>query len=133
MALGLAPAFHPVLIVVSLPLLAARVVGGQETGKRILGGLALFAVGLVLLAWVTANICAPYGSIQWGSLLDNFKESQSHQVADVFILGFGLVLAGLLLWRLLAPAAFEHGMARLHPGARGWLVAGLVHVAKRAA
>ena len=128
-ALGLAPAFHPVLIVVSLPLLAALVASGRESSRRWMAGLLLFAAGLALLAWVTARICAPYGSIRWENLAFNFKASQSHQVADVFMLGFGLAFAGLLFWRLLNPASFESGLARLRPGARGWLALGLVPLA----
>lgn len=128
-ALGLAPAFHPVLIVVSLPLLAALVASGRESSRRWLAGLLLFASGLALLAWVTARICAPYGSIRWENLAFNFRANQSHQVADVFMLGFGLAFAGLLFWRLLHPASFASGLARLRPGARGWLAAGLVPLA----
>ena len=128
-ALGLAPAFHPVLIVFSLPLLTAFLVTGAPSGKQVGGGLAMFAVGVGLLMWVTARICAPYGSIQWGNLLNNFRVSQSHQVAYVFIAGFGGGLAGLVVWRLLNPEGFERGWARLRPEARGWWGMGWVPLA----
>ena len=121
-ALGLAPAIHPVLIVVSLPLLAALVCVDGGSARRVLAGLLLFGVGLALLAWITARVCAPYGSLRWSNLAYNFKGSQSHQVAYVFMLVFGAALAGLLAWRLRGAETFRRGLERLHPRASAWLL-----------
>lgn len=128
-ALGLAPAIHPVLMVMSLPLLAALIAAGQASRMRLLGGVALSAAGLMLLAWVTARICAPYGSIQWGNLLFNFKASQSHQVAYVFIAGFGVGLAGLFCWRMGYPWAFKRGVGWVRPDSPWWVLAALLPLA----
>ncbi len=128
-ALGLAPAFHPVLAVVSLPLLALPLADPRESGRRLATGLALFAIGPALLVWITLNLCAPYGSISWSDLTFNFSGSPSHRIAYVFVLGFGAVGTAGLLWRGFAPAVFARALARLHPASRLWLLAAALPLA----
>ena len=128
-ALGLAPAFHPVLAVVSLPLLALPLADPRESGRRLAAGLALFAIGPALLAWITLNLCAPYGSLSWGNLTFNFSGSPSHRIAYVFMIGFGAVGAAGLFWRGFAPAAFARALARGHPASRLWLLAAALPLA----
>lgn len=128
-ALGLAPAFHPMLAVVSLPLLVLLLADLRESGPRLAVGLALFAIGPVLLVWITLNLCAPYGPLSWGNLTYNFSGSPSHRIVYVFMLGFGGAGAAGLLWRGLAPASFARALAHLHPASRFWLLAAALPLA----
>ena len=127
-ALGLAPAFHPILLVVSLPLLAAFVSSGRESALRVSARLLGFGLGPVFVWWLTEHVCAPYGRISWGQIRYNFGVSQSHQIAYVFIAGSGAVLGGLLLWRMLHPASFRKAVAWLKPGARAWVLVSFVPI-----
>ncbi|MCO5044517.1 MAG: hypothetical protein J5I99_07910 [Verrucomicrobia bacterium] len=129
LALGLAPAFHPALIVMSLPLLAVLIVADGGPARRIVMGLAMFAIGPAFLMWLTARVCAPYGRLHWQTLIVNFKYSQSHQVVYVFAAFCGLAMLGLLIWRFFDHAAFRRAIDRLRPWAAAWLLLALVPVA----
>lgn len=129
LALGLAPAFHPALIVVSLPLLAVLIVVDGGSARRLLRGLATFAIGPAFLMWLTARVCAPYGRLRWRTLIVNFKYSQAHQVVDVFAVVFGGMLLGLLVWRLRDQTSFRRAIERLRPRAAAWLLLALAPVA----
>ncbi len=129
LALGLAPAFHPALIVVSLPLLAVLLAVDRGSARRLLSGVTLFATGPAFLLWLTANVCGPYGRLRWRTLVVNFKYSQAHQVVDVFAAVFGIALLWLLIWRLRKADAFQRALDRLHPRAPAWLLVAVLPTA----
>ena len=95
-ALGLAVSFHPVMVVVALPLCAFFLLGAAPGFRHLLTGALAFAAGVVPLLLMNAFICQPYGSFGLASLVFHYRVSASHRIASIFALG-GAGVAGLLL------------------------------------
>lgn len=82
LALGLAISFHPVFLVVSLPLLALRLLTSSLNCR--FSSLAGFVLGLVPLWVMTQYVAAPYGKISWDTVVFNYRASASHRIATLF-------------------------------------------------
>lgn len=95
-ALGLSISFHPVLIVVALPIGAFFLLSSGAGLRHAVGGAIFFIAGVVPLLLMNAFICQPYGSFGLDSLIYHFRVSASHRIASIFAIG-GVVVAGFLL------------------------------------
>lgn len=92
LALGLSVSFHPVFIVLAIPVLALFLFDPTTRPLSTLAGLASFMAGLLPIILFTEYVCTPYGEIRLSSFVSNFNASASHRLA----LGFG-VISGLTL------------------------------------
>jgi hypothetical protein len=95
-ALGLAVSFHPVLLVLALPLFVVAVIGSPGTFGHLAGSALFFAAGIGPLLLMNAFICQPYGSFGIQSLVFHYRVSASHRITTIFGLA-GLIVGGVLL------------------------------------
>jgi hypothetical protein len=95
-ALGLAVSFHPVLLVLALPVFAFALVGSLGAFRHLAVSALLFAAGVGPLLLMNAFICRPYGSFGIESLIFHYRISASHRITTIFGL-VGLVSGGALM------------------------------------
>ena len=91
-ALGLSVSFHPVFVVLSVPVLALFIFDTTTRPLSAIASLTSFAIGLLPLVLLTEYVCAPYGEFRLSTLVSNFHASASHRLAS----GFGMI-SGLSL------------------------------------
>jgi hypothetical protein len=111
---GLAVSFHPVYIVISLPLVALMVLGSNTKMRGSFLMLAAFGVGFGVLLVMTEWICSPYGTFSFRSMLFTFRASASHRLPILFSLGSGiLMVTGVLLRPWWRPYACKYACSQL--------------------
>jgi len=94
-AAGLAVSFHPVMIVLAVPLAGAMALEGSHSLRRLCLFAGAFAAGLLPLVFLTIFVATPYGSISRHNLADILLHSSSIRPTMVAVscLAF-LVIAG---------------------------------------
>lgn len=95
LALGLAACMHPVYIVFAIPLAIIFALDIRTPLIDSMGGIFFLGLGLLPLFIVTRYVCAPYGELNIGHFIGNYRISTTHRLVHWFVAasGFALVLA----------------------------------------
>lgn len=94
---GLSVSFHPVFIVVALPVVVLVVLDPVRRWSDGLGALLGFAAGISILLAMTEWICRPYGDFSLSTVASNFRISASHRLPVVFaVASLCVLVAGLV-------------------------------------
>ncbi len=94
--LGLAVSFHPVYMVIAVPLVTAMALDADSRLGASMALLLAFAAGFSVLLGMTEWICAPYGALSVKNMIFNFHASATHRLALMFGLGAVVIfLVGL--------------------------------------
>ena len=93
-AMGLAVSFHPVMIVLALPLSGIMIIEGADSFKRLFLFTGSFLVGLMPIFLLTLFIATPYGEMSLGNLKHTLIYSSSIRptIAAVVLLGMMIVV-----------------------------------------
>jgi hypothetical protein len=122
-ALGLAAAFHPLMLLPALGLGFLWVLRANVRPRELLLHLIGFAIGLLPLILLTAYVTHPYGNPSWSNLLHNIRVSPSHRLAVYFAASVGcggMILVLTRRWWMRAVTRLLNGH-RLAVG--GWILA----------
>ena len=113
---GLAVSFHPVFVVLSLPLLLMALLDQNTDSRKLFTYGAAFMLGFLPLILMTQFVCSPYGSLRLGDLLHNASVSSSHRItlltSFVLFVGFIPLFLTRVWWAGYLRTAFNHPSTR---------------------
>lgn len=117
-ALGLSVGFHPVFVILSVPVLTLFLFDPQTRPRSAISGMAGFATGLLPIILFTEYVCAPYGSFRPSTFIFNFQASASHRLA----LGFAVISGFVLIAGLISKPWWQPVLEKLSTRRRFWVI-----------
>ena len=98
-AVSLSVAFHPLLIVIALPVLLFMVISLVRSPAQVVTLAVGAGLGIVPLVLETVFICSPYGGLSLQNLRFNWDVSASHRVVYTMAVVTGVAGLGLVALR----------------------------------